>query len=1121
MPRHTKTAIAALCAALALGAFAAASSAGAVEMRLFEPVLSLTGDCSVSAVDEVPDPGCPAGPNPASSFVRPRAIATDPHGDVYVATYGAAAEGEEGVVDVFDSGGHFITEVPDPQGPISVAVDSKGYLYVFDRHAGYEAVHRYDPEPYEPEADPPQIAYPDPPTAVSENFAGETNLAVNPEDHLFIGDGGYVEELTSAEEGNAFVEKIGQGEINGNGVGLAIDAAHNRLYVNGTEEGTNKPLILAFELEAPHALVLTLDGSTTPATKWHGDSTVAVEEASGDFFVFDGGERSTEKVYEFEADGTYLREIENRGVKNSNLAAKLTVDNGAASPNRGYLYVPLGQSGIGHSLAFALSSKCAPQVKSLAAARLTDTEAHLRATVNPCGDETAWRIEYTTEASFGAHGFEGAQLAGAGTLAASKVDQPIAASLSGLAPGGAYRYRVAVSNSVAGAEAEGRFTTYPSPVPWAPCANDALRTGPSAALPDCRAYELVTPTDTNGHSPLGLGRLGLYFLSTQSSPDGERVSFQVQGGALPGFEGAGWLAGDSYLASRDPQGWSTALTGPTGAQSSEPLPGSPSADQGYSYWEAQGEGSAVIGGEETRYVRYPDGHSALAGRGSLGVDPQANVKLLAEDGAHIVFVTNHGSTHPAPPIQLEPNAPPEGTAAIYDRTPAEVTHVVSLLPGNVTPAAGQDAYYQGASLDGRGVTFKLGENGHPDPPLYLRYNDEETYEVADEGTFAGVAEGGARVFYLRAGDLYAFDVKSGETIRFTESGDAVVVDVAASGRVVYFLSPSVLTAAPNPRGSLAAPGAENLYRSAEGQISFVATVTKEDVEGNPGEVDPVILGRWIGDVSEGKLGYDPSRTTPDGQVLLFQSRANLTGYDPEGHVEIYRYSAPEGSLSCLSCNPTGSPAQGDASLQSIPSGPFSPEPLNGYDLAGNLRSGGDRAFFQSPDPLVLGDTDGVQDVYEWEAPGLGSCEAPGGCVYLISSGQSAHPNYLFATSADGRDVFIRAPDLLVPALDPDETPSIYDARIEGGFPPPPAPAAECLGEACQPAARAPGASTPASAAFQGPGNAAALRKRCPRGKRRVKRHGRAVCRRRHHHRKRHRRHRHRSRRAHHRGRSHR
>ncbi len=1083
--------IPALAIALICAILTGASSAAAAEPHLFEPVLSLTGDCSSSPatpVDEVPDPGCPAGPNPASPLVRPRAVATDPHGDLYVATFGAAQEGEEGVIDVFDSSGHFVTEVPDPQGPISVAVDSKGYLYVFDRHAVYEVVHRYKPEPYEPEADPPRIAYPDPPTEVSENFAGATNLAVGPEDHLFINVGGSVRELTSAEEGNSFVEKIGQGEIHGNGVGLAIDVAQKRIYVNGTEEGTGKPLILAFELEAPHALVLSVDGTTTPATKWHGETAVAAEEDSGDFFVFDGGEKASEKVYEFEADGSYLQAIENRGVKNSNLAAKLTVDNGAESPNRGYLYLPLGQSGIGHSLAFSVSAKCAPRVEEAGFEEVGDSEAKLTATVNPCQDATSWSLEYTTRASFEAHGFEGAQVAASGTLAAAKADQKISGLAAGLQPATAYRFRVAVSNSIGEDEAEGGFTTYPAPTAAASCPNDPFRVGLSAPLPDCRAYELVTPAATNARAPTGPGRLGPYFLSRVASPGGDRVSFRMEGGTLPGSEGTGSLGGDSYLASRGPQGWGTVPTGPTGGQSVDPLPGSPSPDQGYSLWDAGGlEGSAAIG-EHTIYVRYPDGHSALAGRGSLGVDPQALVTLIAEDGAHIVFVSKHGSTHPAPAVQLEPNAPPDGTAAIYDRTPDEVTHVVSLLPGNITPAAGQDAEYMGTSVDGRGVAFEIGSS------LYLRYEDKATYTIAGGVEFAGVAAGGRRVFYLQGGDLKAYDIGSGP-IGFSASGDVVVVDIAAGGRVAYFLSPSVLTAEPNPRGGLAAPGAENLYRSVEGQISFVATVAKEDVEGNPGEVDPVILGRWIRDVSEGKLAYDPSRTTPDGSTLLFQSRADLTGYDPSGHVEVYRYSAAENSLTCLSCNPTGAPAGSDASLQSLLEGQVGPQPLNGYTLASNLRSDGQRAFFQSSEALVLADTDRLQDVYEWEARGVGSCAQAGGCIYLVSSGHSAHDDYLYGASDTGDDVFIASSDLLVGA-DAEQTQSIYDARVGGGF-------AEPLQEGClgsqicrDPVSAAPSLPTPASQATGPSGNVAKPR-RCPRGKRRAKRAGKTRCVKRH------------------------
>ncbi len=227
------------------------------------------------------------------------------------------------------------------------------------------------------------------------------------------------------------------------------------------------------------------------------------------------------------------------------------------------------------------------------------------------------------------------------------------------------------------------------------------------------------------------------------------------------------------------------------------------------------------------------------------------------------------------------------------------------------------------------------------------------------------------------------------------------------------------------------------------------------------------------------------------------SVANLTGFDNldqssgEPASQVYLYSADSKVLTCASCNPSGARPIGFSEL---------PVWITPYEQPRYLSDDGGRLFFVSFDALALRDTNGTQDVYEWEAPGEGTCvtggpaysEQDGGCLYLISSGQSGDLSYFLDASGGGRDVFLSSRQQLVPA-DEDERFDVYDARIEGAFPPPPPPPAICAGEACRPAQAAPEAASPASAGFVGEGNVKGQRKPCPKGKHRVRRHGRTRC----------------------------
>jgi hypothetical protein len=1106
-----------ICGALVVFAFLPIA-AFAGETYAFDPVLSLTGNCEVEEADPVADPGlCPIPPgvpytsgsteadHPSARFDSPAGIATDFWGDIYVASAGPESTlGSQGRIDVFDSGGNFITEIKDPSGPGAMAVDSEGHLYVANRFSeNQENIVRYDPAVYKPAEG--LIEYKETPTViVPQGGSGIMGLAVDPmNDHLVVKFSNEIEFFKAAAELNEPIEAISQ--FFRDAAGIAVDAAHGRLYASDAAEGH---VIRVFKLDAPHDLLFTIKGSAVPSGSFVSTLlSLAVDEATGHLFVFDGAVR---RVYEFDPSGAYVGAIEHSFGYVS--GSEIAVDNGEFSPNGSlnpegrYLFVPSGTN-RGHSYAFGPQSFCEPKVESIAFGGVAEQEAELRASIEPCGLSTHYTFEYTTQQTWESEGFSGAQTAGAGDIPAGRRPVDVTAAATGLEPGTAYRFRVIATNTEGSDEAAGEFATFAAAEPSPGCPNDLRRTGLSALLPDCRAYELVTPPSTNGRAPRGTnGTLGTFFASRDASPGGDKVSFEIEGGAVPGIEATGSLAGDPYVSSRGAAGWTTSSAGPNGLEAPTMEPGSFSPDQGYNFWsEDAATGSAAVEGGRANYVRYPDGHSALVGRGSLAVDPFARGRLISAGGEHIVFLSPNFAEgtfiHPA--VQLEPDAPPTGTT-IYDRTADEVTHVVSLLPGNKTPAGGGDAVYQGASLDGKGIAFTIGGT------LYLRFDNKETYEVGENVTFAGVAEGGARIFYLEGGNLEALDAVSGETIAFSTSGDVTPVNVAADGTVAYFVSPSVLTSLRNPNGVKPVKAKNNLYRSQEGAISFVGTVTERDVEGEELVNGPIGgLGLWVAAIGPaeappGHIAIDPSRTTSSGDVLLFESRARLDGYDPKGHGEVYRYDFTGGELRCLSCNPTLAPAVSDANLQEVGEQLGGPVPLSKYSHLTNLSSDGRRAFFQSMEALVPGDTDGLQDVYEWEAQGKGSCGRSGGCVYLISSGNSARTDQLYAVSETGDDVFFRTSDRVL-SSDLEDTPSIYDARAGGGFSAPAEPRAECLGEACQPAAAPPEPQALGSSVLEGAGNVPPRAHRpCPKGKRMVRRQGKVRCvkkHRRHHHRK--------------------
>ncbi len=1051
---------------------------------------------------------------PSEPFSRPSGTAVDGWGNIYV---------NSGIdrLDVFDPAGHFITEVQPSYGgetisPSRPGVDSEGNLYMASSSA--IRVFVLPPKKYVPENG--NIAYE---SAVQEVAAPAgmrpSQLAVLPNDHVLafssFGSGGalgFVEFGTYAE-GNPVLRTFSEPESSSVTVaysGIAVNFNAGLIYVNAIAPGTKLTVQV---LDFDGHLLEEITGVDTPQgfRPFPGPTgstlPVAVDEETGNLFIgeLDGGPRAI--IYELNPAGDLVSTIEH-GFENS--GTEFAYDNSEISPNQGYLYVPSGISGTGHLYAFAPKREPKPPiVADQGFSRVSTSGALLEAKVNPNGLPSSYRFEYVRAEAFErdveelgpGHGFDHAVVAGSGTLPNGLVPVPVSMAVESLLPGTAYRFRVvATSNCKAeeacvGAGPPVAIATFPEQTasPSA-CPNQALRVGPSAVLPDCRAYELVTPPSTNSQIPQAVGNAaGQSFNFSPVSMDGTKLSYLVKGGTIGRAGGTGSFNGDVYVAARGSGGWQTIhAAGPTGAEAANPLPGVLSPDQEYSLWTAdgglEGAGSLVVEGREAVYVRSSDGTSRLLGQGSLGVDLEPEALAITAGAGHTLFRTRNFGDQVA--IQIEPAAPPTGTAAIYDRTVDGTVHVVSLLPGEVTPAAGEGAVAHGASADGSVIAFGISNNDS----LYLRIDNRETLAVSTTGaTFAGLSSDGHYLFFLKGGDLFRFDTETGVSEPLTDSHDATPVNVSADGSTAYLVSPTMLNGEANPNGDFAQAGDQNLYRWHDGTLGFVATLTEADVKGeaNNGVGRIHALGWWAEAVSfRGGSSRDPSRSTPDGDTLLFESGAKLGAYDPQGHRQVYRYDPGAGELTCLSCDPTLAVASTDASLATVGMEFSAVNPLT--SLA-NLSADGNRAFFETAIALVPRDTNGVTDVYEWEAPGAGTCAAPTACISLISSGHGATDSYLAGATVDGSDVFIQTAELLSP-FDIEATRSIYNARVNGGFPTAADIRAECLGEACQPAANAPSEATPGSLSFQGAGNvrpeAAA---RCPKGERKVRKVGKWRC----------------------------
>jgi len=776
------------------------------------------------------------------------------------------------------------------------------------------------------------------------------------------------------------------------------------------------------------------------------------------------------------------------------------------------------------------------------------TAATLNGEVNPLGIPATARFEYVELSEYEASGWANAETAPAGEpidVGAGEAVKDVSAPVAGLQPGTAYRFRIVATDrckpepappcEFAGPEAT--FTTSLSLTPLTGCPNDSLRAaGSGTFLPDCRGYEMVSPVDKNGAFIEPVFNVNGFVAGLdQAALDGDSLTFSAYK-AFGEVDSAPYT--NQYLSRRGSGGWATEAISPEREGPSLMTYLSAQLDRQYkafsadlcSSWVVQ-DASPVLapGGIEGYPGLYrrdncdPDagGYEALSTLEPPATEPPnlSPRKFIPElqgtsaDGSVAVFSVNDNLTADAPPQpeacveETSPSAEP-CEARLYEARQGQLD-LVCVLPGgalypdscSVGTGGGSGGVERSGNLqhaispDGSRIFWTASGSGPGN--LYVRIDGTETIEISSAAAlFWAAAADGSKAIYSVQGELFEYDV-DGEAENLIAEGLIGVAGVSEDASRVYFASTEVLTGEEaNSEGDKAEAGKPNLYLYEAGSgFEFIGTLASADAS----EAEPTPISRF----PSRRL----SRITPDGNHLVFMSRSSLTGYDnkdaqsKQPDFEVFLYDAGSDQLLCPSCNPSGARPEGRQLTQKLLEGRWAAAriPVFESQLYGSrvISDDGSRLYFNSFEALVSIDVNDAEDVYQWEAPGTGSCTTDdptyhasnGGCVDLISSGQSLQGSELVDISADGRDVFFKTTESLV-TQDPGLR-DIYDARVEGGFPPLPPEPVICQGESCPKAATPPpGASSPTSSAA-GSGNPVwpkpkPRKKKCRKGTHKVK-----------------------------------
>ncbi len=507
---------------------------------------------------------------------------------------------------------------------------------------------------------------------------------------------------------------------------------------------------------------------------------------------------------------------------------------------------------------------------------VSPTTASVSALINPQGEPTDYHVEYVTDSRFQDREWAEATRVPLVDAQLPAASEPVSVreTLTGLQPGTLYHFRFRASNAKDSLGEDTTFTTLGLGTSGsANCSNVGL-VGFSAALPDCRGYELVSSAVEEGETYVPSGPKPTGELATElpfrAAADGNAVAYAADPGLHGGNGSAGIELGNEYLARRGAQfgvgGWENnditppLAEGEAASFTSEEKYTAFSPDLSIGIFDTAEEplaSAAEPQGPPNCWVMYEHtagderNHALFANTqtpGNCGSAKGSTETFLfageSRDHAQLFFQTQGALTPGTTESGSEGNnlydsiggTPrlvsllPDGSVAFHATFggPSMLTHNSPDFSGAIS-AEGTKVFWTDLASGGR---VYLRENpGRPESPLGAKGE----CLLAEDGCTVAISVGPAKfwtatpdgryVFYTEGEQLWRFDtntstrepvatagVKPGEA-----AGVKGVIGASADGASVYFVAEAAIG---SQAGSNGAPEARKCEEASEGSPEF-------------------------------------------------------------------------------------------------------------------------------------------------------------------------------------------------------------------------------------------------------------------------------------------------------------